>query len=333
MEPAPFFEAGSKLETTANIILFLIIMMEEDNEHEQQRVTADTYGALDTTAVNDDCWMIRVPPKLAELWENAQEGTELGELVFTKGGNLNGKTIKPSLTVHVSESLVDQKPAAAGSSGKLPLNYSLQAMTKKIPVMHPFVRNPHNGSVELLGTVTRTANLQVEQDSSYRAMLKDRLVTTNLTTNRFVKPVEATESILTKQQRTSSLHTKKKNTFGDAVYKFGQRMNEITADAAAAAAAAGGGSQQGPSKKARKFAPDQPLRSVIFELFGQQPFWTIKDLKTAAVNGGCSAASGRRAETEIRDILRNEIGDYHRSGDNKNKWELRKEFQQQNANK
>ena len=86
----------------------------------------------------------------------------------------------------------------------------------------------------------------------------------------------------------------------------------------------------GPSakKKARQFAPGQPLRSVLFELFEQQPYWTIKELRTAAIHGGCDAAAAKRGEAEIRDILRSEIGEYHRSGDHKNKWELRKEFQQ-----
>lgn len=84
----------------------------------------------------------------------------------------------------------------------------------------------------------------------------------------------------------------------------------------------------GGTKKGRQFAPDQPIKSVLFELFGQKQFWTVKDLKAAAVAGGATSAGTKRAETEIRDVLR-EIGEYHRSGDHKNMWELRKEFQQQ----
>jgi hypothetical protein len=70
-------------------------------------------------------------------------------------------------------------------------------------------------------------------------------------------------------------------------------------------------------RKKAKFTQDQPTKSIIFQLFSQQVFWTIKDLKVA---------SGGRPEMEIRDVLR-EIGDYHRSGDHKNTWELQKEFQ------
>jgi hypothetical protein len=325
---------------------------EDDDESQVERVTADSYGALDTSQVSDECWMIRIPPRLADLWKKQQEGTELGELVFTKGGTItdsSGKTttVKPSLTVHVSSALDEAQygskpaPPRAGVSGtgnsmsksssSVPLNYSLQAMTKKVPVMHPFTRNPNNGSCTLLGTVSRTANLQVEQDSTYRAQLKDRLVATNLTGNRFVKPVEASESIISQQRTTTAVNVNSnKKSFGNAVYQFGKRLQEASQDASLAMQQQ---QQQGPAKKkARQFAPDQPLRSVIFELFGQQPYWTIKDFKAAAVAGGCVLASTKRAEQEIRDILRNEIGEYHRSGDHKNKWELRKEFRQQSNN-
>jgi TFIIF, beta subunit HTH domain/TFIIF, beta subunit N-terminus len=322
---------------------------EDDDESQVERVTADSYGALDTSQVSDECWMIRIPPRLADLWKKQQEGTELGELVFTKGGTItdsSGKTttIKPSLTVQVSHELEEahgsSKPAprAGGtgnsvgksSGGTVPLNYSLQAMTKKVPVMHPFTRNPNNGSCSLLGTVSRTANLQVEQDSTYRAQLKDRLVATNLTGSRFVKPVEASESIISQQRTTTAVNVNSnKKSFGNAVYQFGKRLQEASQDASLAMQQ----QQQGPAKKkAHQFAPDQPLRSVIFELFGQQPYWTIKDFKAAAVAGGCVLASTKRAEQEIRDILRNEIGEYHRSGDHKNQWELRKEFRQQSNN-
>jgi TFIIF, beta subunit HTH domain/TFIIF, beta subunit N-terminus len=314
---------------------------------EQQRVTAASYGALDTSTASDECWMIRIPPKLAELWEKVPEGLELGELIFTKGGTKpDGTTIKPSLTVHVSEELADnhnndqhQKQKRPVNPNTVPLHYSLQAMTKKIPVMHPFIRNSKTGSCQLLGTVSRTGNLQVyQQDSNYRAQLKDRLVATNFTGQRFVKPVDVTESILTKQRSaTTSLMASAmstggsiggKHSFGNAVFQYGKRLQDQSQDTSLSASSSGA---NGPSakKKARQFAPDQPLRSVLFELFGQQPYWTIKELKSAAINGGCTAASAKRAEAEIREILRSEIGEYHRSGDFKNKWELRKEFQQQ----
>jgi hypothetical protein len=326
-----------------------------DNENEE-RVTADSYGTLETSEAASECWLIRVPQKLYETLLNAPEGTDLGELVFKKGGPAQKsglKPVKPSLTVHMHEHIAafqpkprsSANPSAPAASGALPLNYSLQAMTKKIPVMHPFCRNQNNGSVQLLGTVSRTANLQVEQDSNvssyivalivvqppkiythshtfrtkqYRAMLKDRMVASNITSSRFVKPVEATESIVSKQRQPPPAPDR--NTFGNAVLQFGKRAMEMQQDASLQA-------RQGPSKKSRRFAPDQPIKSILFELFGQQQYWTVKDLKAAAVAGGATDANTKRAETEIRDVLR-DIGDYHRSGDHKNMWELRKEFQQ-----
>lgn len=289
-------------------------MADNITEEEEERVTAQSYGALDISQVADECWLIRIPQKLAEVWETVPEGTDLGELIFTKGGTENNKSIKPSLNVCVADEIANYTESA------LPLNYSLQAMTKKIPTMHPFTRNPNTGSIKLLGTVTRTANMQVEQDNNYRALLKDRLVKSNLSNSRYVKPVETVESVMNKQP----IDTREK-AFGSAVYKFGQKMIEAQQEYQMNASQQH--DTQGPAKKARQFAPDQPIRSVLFELFSTQQYWTVKDLKTAAVAGGATSAGTKKGEAEIRDILR-EIGDYHRSGDHKNMWELRKEFQQ-----
>ena len=114
-----------------------------------------------------------------------------------------------------------------------------------------------------------------------------------------------------------------KASFGDAVYQFGKRRLEALEQQKDSATAAALGAQ----KKARQFAPDQNLRSVIFELFAQQPYWTVKDLKAAAVAGGATHAGTSKAETKMRDILKS-IGEYHRSGDHKTMWSLRKEYQQ-----
>jgi hypothetical protein len=314
----------------------------QQQDGETPGVTAESYGRVDVSL--PDGWLFRLPPKLAQAWEEALEGTVLGDLVFTKGGtNSQGRSVKPGFTVHVSEELADglaaQEAAAkrkessttssnsASSSGSnihsssnicLPLNYSLQAMTKKIPLLHPLTRNAQTGAVQLWGAVSRTANLQVDQDASYRALLKDRLVATNITGSRYVKPVETTESVLSRTAATSS-------TFGDAVYKFGKRRLEALEQASSASHA---GTTGPAAKKARRFSPDQALQSVVFELFAQTPYWAVKDLKAAAVAGGATHAASRKAEGELREILR-EIAEYHRSGDLKNMWELRKQYQQQ----
>lgn len=312
-------------------------------------VTAETYGTVMTHDPHEECWLLRLPPRLAEAFAAAPEGTVLGDLVFTKGGidERTKRNIKPSFTVHVAEDLADIAAAAAAnqksnddeddnekknttskvSSNTLPLHYSLQSMTKKVPVLHPFVRHPTNGSMALWGTVSRTANVQVERDDvRYRAQLKDRLVATNITANRFVKPMENTESVMSRTAVVpAALQSSKSGppaNFGDAVYQFGKRRLEATQNATQTATAAAAA-----SKKARQFAPDQSLRSVVFELFAQQAYWAVKDLKAAAVAGGATHAGSRKAESELRDILR-EIGEYHRSGDHKNMWELRKEYQQ-----
>lgn len=321
---------------------------------EEERLTADSYGSLETTHVSEDCWMIRVPPKLAQAWEAMPEGSDLGELVFVKGGdstqNNNNKTTKPRMQVVVAEHVAENLKQISSNTKKhghtktpivplshaLPLDYSIQAMTKKVPLLHPFTRNGVTGRVELWGTVSRTGNLQVQQlhDEQYRALLKDRLVATSIQNHRYVKPVEATESVMGKKTTTTDTSssatgatTSQKAGFGNAVLQFGKRRLEATETRNALGRSAAQGTSNS-TKKARQFAPDQSLRSVLFELFHQQRYWSVKDLKAAAVAGGQSAAGTRKGESEMREILR-EIGEYHRSGDHKNLWELQSHLQQQ----
>lgn len=329
---------------------------------EEEGVTADSYGSIDVSAISNSCWMIKVPQKLCELWEAADEGTQVGELIFTKGGTTqNGKKkIPPSLEVSVSEILAREQhekkinknkqttkkppPGPVATSpvsssphqntklpSSLPLHYRLEALTNKVPTLHPFTRNPQNGSCTITGTISRTANLQVQRDDAYRQLLRNRLLHHTIQTKTFVKPADTTDSIVkrggAKNTATTTTTNSNKRSFGNAVLQFGKRQLEASQEHQAHARH---GSQYNTSsnKQARHFAPDQSLRSVLFELFAQEPFWTVKDLKAAAVAGGCSAAIPKKAEAELRDMLKNELAVYHRSGDHKTKWELRPEFQQ-----
>lgn len=269
---------------------------------ESNKVTADSYGNVKVGDADKECWMLRLPPKLAEAWDQLPEGAVLGELVFRKGGKaMNGNpAIKPSLDVYVDPSVAEVAGGGDNSTAPLPLQYSLQAMTKKLPTLHPFTRRP-NGSVQVHGIVTRTGNLQVHQDANYRQLCKTRILQTTVHNSRYVKPVESNQVVHQSNKKGGA-----GKGFGEAIHQYGKRLQEQANNV----------SSQLSNKKA-KFSADQPTKSVIFQLFSQQQYWTVKDLKVA---------TGGRPETEIRDVLR-EIGDYHRSGDHKNAWELRKEFQ------
>jgi len=266
----------------------------------QRTVTAETYGAVDASQVNNEIWMVRMPPKLAQVWNDAPEGTVLGSLVFTKGGKVNGikDPVKPSLVVHASEDILTPEQS------DVPLEYTMEAMTKRVPVMHPFTRN-QDGSVAIQGTVTRTANLQMRtSDERYRRHNKNRIMQTNVTSSRFVKPVEANE-LSVRKSHSAALKSSTKG-FGSAVQQFGKRMNEASDGPA------------DPTKK-RKYE-GQTTQSVVFELFSQQPYWSVKEMKQA---------SGR-PEKEIREVL-SEVGEFNRKGDNQGKWQLRSEFQKSDS--
>jgi TFIIF, beta subunit HTH domain/TFIIF, beta subunit N-terminus len=285
---------------------------------DSNKVTADSYGRLQgTESIGKECWLLRIPPTLAKAFEECPEGTVLGELVFRKGGGPN--KVKPSLEVHVAQSLASSEQKNDTNQPTLPLQYSLQAMTKKLPTLHPFTRHP-NGSIQLHGTVTRTANLQVHQDATYRALCKNRILASAVHNNRFVKSVEANQVIQQTSRRTTTTTAaggggsavKNKGGgggFGDAVHQFGKRLLEAQQNQSLS-------SIKSNNKKAR-FTEDQPLKSIIFQLYQDKPFWTTKDLR---------AASGGRSETEIKRVLQ-EIATYHRSGEQKNTWELRQEYQ------
>lgn len=313
----------------------------DNGSRSNSNVTANSYGNLNVVESGKESWMIRVPPKLASAWEDCPEGTVLGELVFRKGGGKgsNLKKIKPSLEVNVDPNVAN---VGAGNSGdnmnqqdhhkhQLPLHYSLQAMTKKVPTLHPFTRHA-NGSVTVHGTVTRTANLQVIQDSKYRALCKSRILATTVHNSRFVKPVESNQIVQQSKSKSANINKNKhmntlanstaKQGFGDAVHLFGKRLMESQQQQAAAykLALATGVSRNG-NKRVRRFAPDEPVKSIIFQLYEDKPYWTTKDLR---------AASGGRPETEIKKVLQ-EIAIYHRSGEQKNTWELKKEYQSGNT--
>jgi hypothetical protein len=248
-------------------------------------------GKTSTKLVENEVWMIRLPTKLADVWKDAPEGTVLGDLVFKKGGKINGKTVKPSLSVECDESLVQ--------STEIPLHYTMEAMTKKVPNLYPFTRNP-DGSIALQGTVSRSANLQASQDDPrYRKLAKNRLLDVSVNNNRFVKQVEATELSVRKSLAKSQ-------GFGSAVQAFGLRNKEDTP-------------MDVQNDRKRKYQ-DTPTRSVVFELFTHSPFWTVKQLKEE---------SGK-PEKELRAVL-NDIGDYHRSGEHKNMWALKPEYQPSEA--
>ena len=236
-------------------------------------------GKTNIESLENDVWMIRVPNKLASVWKDVPEGTVLGELVFTKGGKMNGNTVKPSLSIECEESLVE--------SVEVPLHYTMEAMTKKVPNLYPFSRN-ENGTVTIHGTVSRSANLQASQnDPRYRKFAKTRLLDASVNNTRYVKQVEATELSVRKSLA-------KNQGFGSAVQAFGIKNKEDTPSDVL-------------NDRKRKYQ-DTPTRSVVFELFSAQPFWTVKQ------------------EKELRAVL-SDIGEYHRSGEHKNMWQLKPEFQ------
>ena len=283
-------------------------------------VSGSTYGAIDANS-SADLWMVRLPNRLASAWEEAPEGALLGTLTFTKGGGGNNGGARPP----AKRAKVGAPPASSSSSSSkisisidqqmaesdLPVNYTLEAMTKKTPgALHPFTRGA-DGGVTIHGKVSRTASAQVaggtSTDSSrYRTLLRNRLLDTTVNSKRFVQPGgdAAQSGPLKAATAAASLGTG----FGGSVAQFGKQM----LDAKERAKGFGLPEITGPP-----ITGVDGVRSALFEFFSKRTFWSVKDLRIAS--------GGRLPERETRDVLR-DIAEYHRMGEHRNEWELKSEF-------
>lgn len=275
-----------------------------------------TYGKLDTKDASQQLWLARLPPKLAKLWDDAPEGTLLGHLTFTKGtplprapvnGNSNSKSISLPATKKMKQKMIPQKLAIhtseelAKDQPELPLDYTLTNLTTKIPTLYPYTRQT-NGSVTVHGKISRSCNLQMERTMRYRQTCKTRLLAQVAGRDkRHVKPVQSAD--LSMNVSSNNLGSG----FGSTIANFGKKMMDAQKDLQNAALT---------QNRKRKFDESQSVRSILFELFSQQQYWSVKELR---------AASGGRAEKEIRAEL-SQIAEFKRTGEFKGQWELKKDF-------
>ena len=251
-------------------------------------------------------WLAKIPQQLQEAWAEAPPGTVLGQLIFTKGKASSSNSrmkqnAKNTVSIHVND--------ASGRSS-LPLDYGIEAMTKKVPGnLYGFRRSDEDGSIRVAGKVTRSCNLQVKQLESkgYKELLKNRLKSTVQTT-RYVRPIDAADVSLSRDAAVAANESVK--SFGNAIEKYGQEVIEQK-NAADQQALLGG-----VNGKKRKFEPGQSMRSILFELYSSQKFWTVKEIRAA-----CGYP-----DNEVRSVLQ-ELCEFHRSGEQRGSWELKKEYQ------
>lgn len=290
-------------------------------------VSGSTYGAIN--ASTSEQWMIRLPNRLASAWEDAPEGTVLGTLTFTKGGIIsNGsaaaappaKRAKISVPSTSSTSKVPSKisitidPTLADTQSDLPVNYTLEAMSKKTPgALHPFTRSA-DGGVAIHGKITRTASAQVatgnngtSSDGKYRTLLRNRLLDTTVNSKRFVQP--GGDSAQSGPLKASTAAASLGSGFGGSVAHFGKQMLNAKERAKGLGIPEVTG---GPS-----ITTKEGVRSTLFEFFSKRSFWAVKDLRLAS--------GGRLEERQTREVLR-DIADYHRAGEHKNMWSLKDEY-------
>lgn len=269
--------------------------------------STSTYGKIDTTEASKSLWLAKLPPQLAQVIDEAPEGTLIGHLVFTKGAPkpVPGQNSSSSASTQVNP--IPQKMSIAileeltHGAKDIPLDYTLTNLTAKIPSMYPFTRK-EDGSVDIHGTIVRSCNMQIERSQRYREMCKNRLLSTVAGKDKRHVMSMNTSALSLKSAKLGSLEAG----FGSSVASFGQKLLAAQRDAQNQALA---------QSRKRKFDDTQSVRSILFELFDQQSVWTMKELR---------AASGR-PEKEIR-IELTQIAEYQRTGEFKGSWQLKKEF-------
>lgn len=236
----------------------------------------------------------------------------LGTLTFTKGGGITGPQAKRQKTgagsATSSKITISVDPSLAEAQSDLPVDYTLEAMTKKTPgILHPFTRNA-DGSVAIHGIVSRTATAQVASDSKpsngtvgantarYRTLLK----------NRQPGGVDAAPAGPSKAATAAASLGKG---FGGSVARFGKNMLDAQERSKSILL---GEQITGPP-----IIGMDAVRSTLFDYFSKRQLWSVKELRLAS--------GGRLPEKETRDVLR-DIADYHRIGEHKNMWELKAEY-------
>ena len=295
-----------------------------------------TYGTVHTDDVSKQIWLAKIPQKLQQAWQTASEGDVLGTLTFTKpsssktnDGNVKSKNNSSMLQIQIQPPSDDTSGTA--KKDDLPLEYSIEALTKKVPgKLHPIRRSDEDGSIIPMGTIARSCNLQVQvQSRQYAELLKSRLIST-VQSSRYVKPVDSNDVSLSRDAAAAALEAKSMHktnesksgniqaaSFADSIALYGQQAIQAKSQAAEAAALNSVAGISGSKK--RKFDAGQSLRSIIFELYSTQQFWTVKEIRAAAPGF---------PDAEVRAELQ-ELCDFHRSGEQRGSWELKKEFQQQ----
>jgi len=295
-------------------------------------------------------------------WEDVPEGTILGTLSFTKGGivtppKVNSK--KPPLKSNVRA--IKQPPSKsilrvmvskdiATAHPDLPTRYTVEAMTKQVPVLHPFTRHgdasdqqrneppsktpqddeseyvpPHPpGRVDIHGVISRSCILQIDTTPSSssntttaeEADMAQRYK--NLCKHRLIEShqhdryVKPVESSeLGGANACNDAHTAGAGT-GTSDSGFGESIKRHGQSILEALERSG---HQTNLEALKKRFENQSMKSIVFSLFSGRRYWSVKDLRQC-----CG-----RTDKEIRDVL-GDLGSFIKSGEHKGQWELREEF-------
>lgn len=341
------------------------------NLEQQSSIPSKSSSSSDATHTQQrQLWMSKLPTRLMNAWEDVPEGTILGTLSFTKGGivtppKVNANPKKPPIKSNVRA--VKQPPSKsilrvmvstdiATAHPDLPTRYTVEAMTKQVPVLHPFTRHgdasdqqrneppsktpqsqsqddgeyvpPHPpGRVDIHGVISRSCILQIDTTPS-----------ANTDGN---STISAEEADMAQRYKNLCKHRLIESHQHDRYVKPVESSELGGANAVNDAHTAGAGTGTSDSGFGESIKRHGQSILDALERSGHQT--NLEALKKRFENQSMksivfSLFSGRRywsvkdlrqccgrTDKEIRDVL-GDLGSFIKSGEHKGQWELREEF-------
>lgn len=236
-----------------------------------------TSASLDNSRADRAIWLLKVPPRVSQTWQQQSDtGSCLAKLVLTLDPT------KPE-----GENRQFSLEMSANETAGMPKVYSLNS-TKDLVPMHAFSETPQ-GKITVEGKVEHKFDMKPNNfvSDEYRKLCRERLDKSKIKT-RTLQVLENDHGVYIRPQPTAvgpTYAAKKKATIAKAP----------------------------ETKRIRIERGD--LEDLVFKLFEQQPYWTLKQL----------VAETQQPEAFLKEVM-GDLCTYNKRGPNQGKYELKPEY-------
>jgi hypothetical protein len=264
-------------------------------------VPTKTKHILNSEAIEQSVWLVKVPNFVAEKWSTAQNDDIVGNLTISlkppsNPGELPAKQLKVTLT---SQPMDDHDHC--------PKSYILDELKSSTDTIVAFSTERDGNGFTIDGKVTKNMVLKPEINDEYRQLIRERALLNVMNKKEIglanMKEIERTAT----QSHTVEFIT------SDKVEMKRKAAAERAMQSSKRAALSGGLIEASEELENR-------LRSKLLEAFAQNERLTFKDIVTA-----CSGVPGFSRDKDLRDVLEM-YGKYNTRGLYKHYWELKPEY-------